>query len=129
MSEKLHFIVDEDSTSDELKVDLYLVHAPMSSARFVVEGLSSDVTSIQYIPAEDPLNPTDTYITSPIVVKDASGNTDTQTYDRFASFDVDPGDELSVQYGLNPAASKLRCCGWGTKRRPWTCVPTLLPFT
>ena len=106
MSEKLHLIVDEGSTSDELKVDLYLVHAPMSSARFVVEGLSSDVTSIQYIPAEDPLNPTDTYITSPIVIKDASGNTDTQTYDRFASFDVDAGDELSVQYGLNPAASK-----------------------
>ena len=81
MSEKLHLIVDEDSTSDELKVDLYLVHAPMSSARFVVEDLSSDITSIHYIPAEDPLNFTDTYITSPIVIKDAVGNTDAQTYD------------------------------------------------
>ena len=90
MTEKLYLIVDEDSTSDELKVDLYLVHAPMSSARFVVEGLSSDVTSIHYIPAEDPLNFIETYQTSTIVIKDAVGNTDEQTYDRFASFDVDP---------------------------------------
>ena len=79
MTEKLYLIVDEDSTSDELKVDLYLVHAPMSSARFVVEGLSSDVTSIQYIPAEDPLNFIETYQTSAIVIKDAVGNTDEQT--------------------------------------------------
>ena len=113
MSEKLHLVVDQDSTSDELKIDLYLVHAPMSSARFVVEDLSSDITSIHYIPAEDPLNPTDTYITSPIVIKDAAGNTDAQTYDSFASFDVDPGDTLSVQYGLNPAAPAYAAAGGG----------------